>query len=362
MIEEIFIECKKLTIGYSDRSSASVVVKSDLTLRAFSGEIVALIGGNGIGKSTLLKTIAGFQSPLSGELLIHQRSARDYGPKELAREMSFVSTEMVRAASLTVREMVGLGRFPYTNWFGQLTPYDQKIIDTAIQQVGLNGYENRQISRISDGERQRAMIARALAQDTRIMVLDEPTAFLDISNKYEIVRILHRLAEEQGKCIIFSTHDLNTALSMADHIWLMLDDRVVEGLPEEIASRGYFGSLFPNNQHLVFDPKKGDFRIRKESKGKVKLTARGSEVLWMTKALERIGFEVVISSGTQQEIVHQSSKSVQEDEKVPFPSYEMEVTRVTNGWSVSYSDGTTVLETMEQLCRVVKKIMTQPGS
>ena len=362
MKEEIFVECKEISIGYNDRSSASVVVKRDLTLRAFSGEIVALIGGNGIGKSTLLKTIAGFQSPLSGELLIHQRSAKDYGPKELAMEMSFVSTEIVRAASLTVREMVGLGRFPYTNWFGQLTDYDQKIIETAIQQVGLNGYENRQISRISDGERQRAMIARALAQDTRIMILDEPTAFLDISNKYEIVRILHRLAEEQGKCIIFSTHDLNTALSMADHIWLMLDDRVVEGLPEEIASRGYFGSLFPNNQHLVFDPKKGDFRIRKESKGKVKLVARGPEVLWVTKALERIGFEVITTPRTPQSSLHQSASDLPEEENHPDSSFVLEVTRVTKGWSVSYSGGNIELETMEQLCRAVKKIMLQPGS
>ena len=359
MKEEIFVECKSISIGYRERSSASVVVKSDMTLRAFSGEIVALIGGNGIGKSTLLKTIAGFQTPLSGELLIHQRLAGDYGPKELAREMSFVSTEIVRAASLTVREMVGLGRFPYTNWFGQLTENDQAIIDTAIRQVGLSGYENRQISRISDGERQRAMIARALAQDTRIMILDEPTAFLDISNKYEIVRILHRLAEEQGKCVIFSTHDLNTALSIADHIWLMLDDRVVEGLPEEVAARGYFNSLFPNNPHLVFDPKKGDFRIRKENKGKVKLTAKGQEMLWATKALERIGFEVVQASRIQHSTLSSSAGVAIEEENSPVSSFAIEVTQVANGWSVSYSDRVIELETMEQLCRVMKKIMHQ---
>lgn len=362
MKEEVFVECKEISIGYSDRSAASVLVKSNLTLRAFSGEIVALIGGNGIGKSTLLKTIAGFQSPLSGELLIHQRSVKDYGPKELARELSFVSTEIVRAASLTVREMVGLGRFPYTNWFGQLTPSDQHIIDTAIHQVGLTGYENRQISRISDGERQRAMIARALAQDTRVMVLDEPTAFLDISNKYEIVRILHRLAEEQGKCIIFSTHDLNTALSMADHIWLMLDHSVVEGLPEEIASAGYFSSLFPNNQHLVFDPKKGDFRIRKESKGKVQLNARGAEVVWVTKALERIGFEVVIPSRSRPANLPQEITPARDEEKNQDSRFELEVTRVTNGWLVSHPGGNIELETMEQLCRAVKKITLQPGS
>lgn len=361
MKEEIFVECRSLSIGYRERTDA-VVVKSDLTLRAFSGEVVALIGGNGIGKSTLLKTIAGFQSPLSGELLIRQRPAGDYGPKELAREMSFVSTEIVRAASLTVREMVGLGRFPYTNWFGQLTGNDQEIIDTAIRQVGLGGYENRLISRISDGERQRAMIARALAQDTEIMVLDEPTAFLDISNKYEIVRILHRLAEEQGKCIIFSTHDLNTALSMADHIWLMLDDRVVEGLPEEVASRGYFGSLFPNNPHLVFDPKKGDFRIRKENKGKVILSAKGQEVLWATKALERIGFEVVQLSKANPSSIPSPTTTAGRADISPVSALEIEVTQASNGWTVNYSAGIIELETMEQLCRALKKIMLQHES
>ena len=345
MKEELYVECKNISIGYRERSSASVVVKSGLTLRAFSGEIVALIGGNGVGKSTLLTTIAGFQSPLSGELLIHHRAAAEYSSGELAREMSFVSTEIVRASSLTVRELVGLGRFPYTNWFGQLDEKDQSIMDTAISQVGLQGFENRQINRISDGERQRAMIARALAQDTRIMVLDEPTAFLDISNKYEIVRILHKLAEEQGKCIIFSTHDLNTALSLADHIWLMLDDRVVEGLPEEVASRGFFASLFPNNTHLFFDPEKGDFRIRKESKGLILLEADEPEAFWAAKALERIGFEVISANSD-------------------FPASEglPGIVQQPSGWLVNYNGGSIVLESLEQLCRTVKKIMLPPRS
>ncbi len=267
MMEDLFVECKDLSIGYRERSSAATEIKSALSLQALGGEMVALIGENGIGKSTLLKTIAGFQAPLSGTLLIHGRHASDYRSDEFAREMSFVSTEIVRVANLSVREMVGLGRFPYTNWFGQLSENDEKIVEEAIHQVGLSGYENKLINRISDGERQRAMIARALAQDTKIMILDEPTAFLDISNKYEIVSILHRLAAQKGKCILFSTHDLNTALSMADRIWLMLVDKVVEGKPDEVASKGFFDFLFPNNPNLYFDREKGDFRFRKEIKG-----------------------------------------------------------------------------------------------
>ena len=343
--EEIFVELKGVSIGYRDQSTASVVVKNDLILRAFSGEMVAVIGQNGIGKSTLLKTIAGFQPPLSGELLIHSRPAKTYRSDELAREMSFVSTEIVRVANLTVSELVGLGRFPYTNWFGQLGEEDHRIVAEAIQQVGLQGYEKKPINRISDGERQRAMIARALAQDTRIIVLDEPTAFLDISNKYEIVRILHRLADENGKCIIFSTHDLNTALSMADRIWLMLNDKVVEGVPEEVAALGYFESLFAKNPHLFFDAEKGDFRIRKELKGVVLLNANGKEKFYATKALERIGFEVIDSSAlTDSQILQQSSLTT------------ISVSFGDDGWNIKQGSQLKRPGSLESLCREIRKI------
>jgi len=349
MEQDIFVECKETSIGYHDQSNALAVVKRGISLRALKGEMVAVIGGNGAGKSTLLKTIAGFQPPLAGELLIHRRPVSDFGSEEFARELSFVSTEIVRVAHLTVREMVGLGRFPYTNWFGQLNIHDEEMIDRAIREAGLSGYENRFISRISDGERQRAMIARALAQDTRIMILDEPTAFLDISNKYEIVRILHQLVGEYGKCIIFSTHDLHTALSMADRIWLLLNDKVVEGIPEEVAGKGYFNSLFPNNRHLIFDTAKGDFSIRKEKRGTVKLSASGTELIVATKALERLDFEVIpdptLSLG--------SSRSV---------SSEIKVVRSVNGWLLSYSEINMEIESMEALCRQMKRLTLQQKS
>lgn len=356
MKEEIFIECKGLSIGYHERSSATVVIKKDLSLKALSGEMVALIGENGIGKSTLLKTIAGFQSPLAGALLINNKIASDYSSEELAREMSFVSTGIVRVANLTVREMVGLGRYPYTNWFGTLSAADHIIIRDAIERVGLSGYEDRLINRISDGERQRAMIARALAQDTRIMVLDEPTAFLDISNKYEIVSILHKLAEEHGKCILFSTHDLNTALSMADRIWLMLNDRVIEGIPEEVAAKGYFEGLFPNNSRLYFDPEKGDFRLRKDSRGLVNLHASGSELFWATRAMERLGFEVKfhLPVTDDQEGSPQQSTSLTDSRHSGF-SVMLHVSHSTTGWRLKNKDQHLELQTLEELVRVIKK-------
>ena len=355
METERFIECRGLSVGYRERNMPATVVKSNISLQGRGGEMVALLGGNGIGKSTLLKTIAGFQSPLSGELLVRGRNVADFGTEALARELSFVSTEIVRVANLTVRELVGLGRFPYTNWFGQLTGNDRDIVEQAIVQVGLSGYEDRLVNRISDGERQRAMIARALAQDTPIIVLDEPTAFLDISNKYEIVRILHQLAAEHGKCILFSTHDLNTALTMADRIWLMLKEEVVEGIPEDLAAGGYFDSVFPMNPHLYFDADNGDFRIRKENRGVVTLAATGAELQWATRAIERLGFDV--NASFPRPLVPSSlSPLVPQSLTSPVPQSNIMVVQTAKGWTLSNAEFLADLESLEDLCRELRKI------
>ena len=289
--DEIIIELKETAIGYRDKSTSKKLVKEGITIHALKGELVALIGGNGIGKSTLLKTIAGFLTPVGGRLLVEKRPVFSFSDAELALEMSYVSTEIVRVSNLSVFELVALGRFPHTNWLGKLTNDDRLKVEEAIHLVGLEGYESRMINQISDGERQRAMISRALAQDTRIIILDEPTAFLDVSNKYEIVHILHRLAEEKDKTIIFSTHDLNTAIAESDRIWLMLKENVVQGSPEDLILNGYFEKLFANN-HLFFDLEKGDFRIKKLTTRKVVVNGAGNRLLWTIKALERIGMEI----------------------------------------------------------------------
>lgn len=344
--EEPAIVCKELTIGYHEGRSV-VTVKRNLSLQALNGEMVALIGGNGVGKSTLLKTIAGFQPPVAGELKIRGRSVLDIHAGELAKIMGFVSTEIVRVTNLTVGELVGLGRFPHTNWMGQLDEADKKIISEAIRLTGLPGYENRQVSRISDGERQRVMIARALAQDTPIIVLDEPTAFLDLANRYEVVHLLHRLANEQGKCILFSTHDLSIALTLADRLWMMLDDRMVEGIPEEVAAGGHFESLFPNNHQLIFDPEKGDFRLPREIKGKIMLSATGKEQQLATKALERIGFDVELFSPDAK-----GSLSQNDDCWLVFQK--------KSGWELSHRGMVQQCRNLSDLCRTVKGIKLQP--
>lgn len=283
------------SIGYKLKTKSEKIVKSAISVYALKGELVAIIGENGVGKSTLLKTIAGFQPIVNGDIRVSGKPISSYREKELAHLMSFVSTEIIRVTNLSVFDLVSLGRYPHTNWFGKLLDEDRYLIEEAILAVGLQGYENRMVNHLSDGERQKVMIARTLAQNTDIIVLDEPTAFLDLSNKYEIVNILHRLAGEKGKTILFSTHDLSTAVAESDRIWLMLRDSVEQGAPEDLILNGHFDRLF-HNDHLFFDKDRGDFRIHKQTKRKAHITGEGLTLDWTIKALIRNGFEVVDST------------------------------------------------------------------
>jgi iron complex transport system ATP-binding protein len=294
IMEDKMITLTNAAIGYDVTGKSVKVVKSGISAYALKGELVAVIGENGVGKSTLLKTIAGFQPPVGGNVLIRGEQIGTYREKELALIMSFVSTEIIRVPNLSVFDLVSLGRYPHTNWFGKLVEEDRYLIDEAIKAVGLQGYEKRMVNHISDGERQKVMIARTLAQDTEIIVLDEPTAFLDLSNKYGIVHILHQLACEKGKTILFSTHDLTTAIAESDRIWLMLDDSVKQGAPEDLILNGNFTHLF-HDEHLFFDQEKGDFRIRKQPKKNAFVSGNGLAFDWTVKALIRNGFKIVDS-------------------------------------------------------------------
>lgn len=314
--EEKIISADNLSIGYFLNNGKSNIIKKDICLNALKGELIALIGGNGAGKSTLLRTFAGFQPFISGKIFIKGTGLNHFREKELARIMSFVSTEIIRVSNLTVFDLVALGRYPHTNWSGRLTDEDRSKVEEAIRMVGLNGYENRAVNFISDGERQKTMIARTLAQDTDIILLDEPTAFLDLSNKYEILHILHRLACERGKTILFSTHDLSTAIAECDKIWLMLEDRIIEGSPEDLVLSGSFNSLF-TNKNLFFDTEKGDYRIRKETGRQAIIKGKGLPLTWTVKALERIGFEIIEHSD-------QNTDRILEI-KVSYPSWHLKL-------------------------------------
>jgi iron complex transport system ATP-binding protein len=231
------------------------------------------------------------QNPLSGKIFLSGRDISGMSPTEMAVRVGFVSTEIIQVNNLSVYDLVGLGRYPYTGWMGKLSANDEIKVREAIGMVGMERLSNKNINQLSDGERQRAMIARTLAQDTGIIVLDEPTAFLDLSNKYETVHLLQNLAGKSGKTIIFSTHDLNIAIQAATKIWLMLEDSIIQGAPEDLVLEGSFGKMFKNS-NLLFNTDNGEFRIQRTPGVKIGLRGPETECLWTRNALERIGFGV----------------------------------------------------------------------
>ena len=223
--------------------------------------IFGLVGTNGAGKSTLLRAMMGLEKPQSGEIILQGKKITSLKPEKLARSISFVTTDKVRIANLRCKDVVSMGRAPYTNWIGQLRPEDEMRVDTAIQLVGMSAYAEKTMDKMSDGECQRIMIARALAQDTPVILLDEPTAFLDLPNRYELCLLLKRLAQEEDKCILFSTHDLDIALSLCDSI-MLIDNPHMYTLPTpEMVASGHIERLF-RNESVTFDAQKMRVRIK----------------------------------------------------------------------------------------------------
>jgi iron complex transport system ATP-binding protein len=210
---------------------------------------------------------------------------------ELALKVGYISTEIVRVSNLSVYDLVALGRFPYTNWFGKIETEDHERILDAISKSGMEAFCSKFVSELSDGERQKAMIARILAQDTGIMVMDEPTAFLDISAKYEILHLLHNLSGENHKTIIFSTHDLQMAISQSDKIWLIFDDNLIEGAPEDLMISGAFDNLF-SSTNVSFNTEDGTFSFRSDTLHSIYIKGNGIVRYWTEKAVNRAGFSV----------------------------------------------------------------------
>ena len=210
----MIISLSQLSVGYS----LSHPVISDINLELRSGQLACLIGENGIGKSTLLKTLTGFLPKLKGSLLLGNRDIESFSQRELARQVSIVLTQKPDVQNLTIEEIIGLGRSPYTGFFGRLRTEDRKVVDDAIATMGIEKLRGRMIQTLSDGERQKVMIAKALAQETPIILLDEPTAFLDFPSKAETFQSLQRMAHERDKLILLSTHDLELAVRFADSL------------------------------------------------------------------------------------------------------------------------------------------------
>ena len=241
------LQLKDLTLGYEQRTLLEKV-----SAHITGGQLVALLGRNGTGKSTLLRAVMGLEKPQNGEIILHGNNIASLKPEELARNISFVTTDKVRIANLRCRDVVALGRAPYTNWLGQLQGEDKEKVDNAMHLVGMDSYAEKTMDKMSDGECQRIMIARALAQDTPVILLDEPTAFLDLPNRYELCSLLARLAHDEGKCIFFSTHELDIALSLADSIALIDPPQLVCLPTDEMRRSGCIERLF-KNQCVSFD-------------------------------------------------------------------------------------------------------------
>lgn len=292
---EFNIVIEGLAVGYKLPRKRHLILHEQISFSAEHGEMVALIGRNGIGKSTLLRTLAGFQPFFSGQIYLNNKSLNDYPASELSKLVSFVSTENIRIPNMSVFDLVAYGRFPYTGWIGKLEESDRQIVADSIRKVGLEGFENRLVQNISDGERQRVMIARAVAQDTPVIILDEPTAFLDISNKYEIFHLLQVLAQTENKTIVLSTHDLSIALHEVDKFWIMAKENVFEGAPEDAVLNGWLSQLFENS-HIEFEPETGDYFFKKEFREKVRIEGSGLPLNWTFRAFNRLGFQIVTSA------------------------------------------------------------------
>ena len=290
------VTLETLGIGYGSGKTMKSLLPP-LTARAFEGELVAVIGKNGIGKSTLLKTIAGLLQPLSGSVNIAGKNISDFSRRELASITGYVSTEVIRISNMTVFNLVAMGRYPHTNWFGNIDAAGRSAILKALSRTGMSDFSGRLLTELSDGERQRSMIAMVLAQETRLIIMDEPTAFLDIKNKYEVIHLLKELSRKEGKTIIYSTHDFDTAVSQADKIWLILENELVEGAPEDIMIRKSFGILF-DTRAVTFNEEDGTFTVSNEYRGTLALSAKGRNEYWTRKALARAGYNTVFSGTT----------------------------------------------------------------
>lgn len=293
MNDSPILTARSLSIGYKAGKRLPQIVSESLNLDLFSGQLVCLLGPNGAGKSTLMRTLSGLQPMLSGEILIDHESLTNLKPADLAKKLSLVLTERIDTGNITVSELVALGRTPYTGWLGSLSDLDKEKISWSMDATDTKQYANRRMNELSDGERQKVMLARALSQDTRLILLDEPTAHLDLPNRVEMMRLLHNLARQTSKAILLSTHELDLALQAADKLWLMHPDgKLVSGVPEDLVLNGSFESAFIKNG-FHFDRNTGTFTIHKEAASTpIYLSGKSNLVFWTKRALQREDFVV----------------------------------------------------------------------
>jgi iron complex transport system ATP-binding protein len=291
---EKIIDIQELMIGYRRHSSGyNGAITKPMLLSTAGSELLALVGLNGAGKSTLLRTIAGLQKPIDGKIILCGKSLFDYSRNELAKTISFVSTEPVNVPYLKVFDLAAMGRYPYTGRMGRLNEEDKYQVLEALELVGLRAMVWRNVNTLSDGERQRVMIARTLVQNTPVVLFDEPTAYLDMPNKYETLALLRRLAHDQQKTIIYSTHDIALATRTADKLWLITSACVHEGAPEDLVIQRAIKDLF-NNTNVEYNTFTGDIRPKNNVYGEMVVLTK-NDPQRIRKALARWGYNCILN-------------------------------------------------------------------
>lgn len=288
-----------LITGYRSKNTVYMVGK-ELSASLYAGELTCLIGTNGCGKSTLLRTLTAFQPPLDGKIVVRNRDLSDYSREELSRFIGVVLTDKLDVRDLKVRDLVAMGRMPYTGFWGHLTKQDHFFVDEAIELVGIRTLERRPIHSLSDGELQKTLIAKTLAQETPFIFLDEPTAFLDYPSKVELFLLLRRLAREKQKTVFLSTHDLDLVLQMADRLWLLSRDQGLQtGIPEDLVAQGKLEDFF-SHPHLLFSPEQMNFQVKmavSASEPQVRIEGtEGAACTLLRRALSRNGIRMGASS------------------------------------------------------------------
>ena len=337
-ISENFLQLHNLSIGYH-AGKKEVTVQENLNLSANKGELIALIGRNGCGKSTLLRSMSWLQPIHKGKIVVDGNNLSEITPRNRAQLISVVLTDQRAEASFNVKELISIGRDPYTGWLGSLSEEDNKIIENAIEMTNLQGFENRNINELSDGERQRVFIARALAQNTSIILLDEPTSHLDLPNRISILLLLQRLARETNKTIFISTHELETAMQVADKIWLMKKlDGVKVGTPEDMVLQGTFDTVFSHSNY-DFDKEYGSFVIKNQLNKYITTIVENPNSLtarWTTKALSRKGYHIINNA-----------------------SISVTINETNNTWTISNQYDTKIANNIEEMLRMIALFSTQ---
>jgi len=280
-----------LAAGYRTKKGDNALFR-DLNLALYPGELICLMGPNGSGKSTLIRTLAGLQKPLAGT--INRYPMGHNGDNSIPFSVSVVLTDRITSANLTVAELITFGRYPYVDWSLRMTEKDRSIVESSLRDLNLESLRDRKIYELSDGQMQMAMIARALAQDTRLMLLDEPTAHLDLNNRVEIMTKLRQIAHKSQKAILLATHELDLALQSTDRIWLAGDHHdVIVGVPEDLVLSGAFDNIF---RLKGFDLKSGEMQHKAWRDTVVSVIGEGPVSLWTRNALERNGYAITNES------------------------------------------------------------------